>query len=80
MIQGLSTADRERITISPELSKGVAEVFPELGGQILLPVADLLQSSEEEAEDFRFFDPLQATDQMAVVVDPFHAVRAILDL
>lgn len=56
------------------------EVLAVLGRQFFRPVALGAELAHEEAQHGRFLHEFQAADQVAVVVEPFHAVRHVFDL
>ena len=63
-----------------ETLQAVAEIRTEFTNEVDLPIANGGKPSKEESKDFGFFEPCQASDQLAVVIEPFHAIRAIFDL
>ena len=49
-----------------QILQAVAKVLAELSSQFLLPIAQRLKLTDEEAKHLRLFRPLQATDEVSV--------------
>jgi len=58
----------------------IAKIVTEFLCKFLLPIANRLQATEEEAENLRLFNPFQSTDELAIVIQPFNTVGTILYL
>ena len=64
----------------PALLQAIAEILAELLHQASWPVSCWLQTTHEESEYRRLIYELQATDELAVLVEPVDTVDNVADL
>ena len=60
--------------------QAIAKIFTELSYEFINPIANWFQFSNEEAKHWRFFNPFETTNKVAVVVKPLNTVFSIFNL